>query len=100
MVSDFQPLKDIAVVAGQTARFECIVQCDPHTVYWTKNGHPLESSLKHQIEYRNGVCRCTIPQASKGELGFILMSALVMAISFPFPSQMMAEIMNASHRTT
>lgn len=63
----FQPLKDIAVVAGQTARFECIVQYDPHTVYWMKNGQHLENNYKYQIEYRNGVCRCTIPQACKGK---------------------------------
>ncbi|XP_070494833.1 titin isoform X6 [Chironomus tepperi] len=63
------PLKDIAVVAGQTARFECIVQCDPHTVYWMKDGQILENSFKFQIEYRNGVCRCTIPQASKDDAG-------------------------------
>jgi hypothetical protein len=62
-----KPLKDIAVVAGQTARFECIVQCDPTNVYWMKNGQVIENSLKFQIEFRNGVCRCTIPQASKGK---------------------------------
>jgi Immunoglobulin I-set domain len=66
----FQPLKDIAVVAGQTARFECIVQYDPQNVYWAKNGVPIENSYKHQIEYRNGVCRCTIPQATKGEQNY------------------------------
>ena len=64
----FQPLKDIAVVAGQTARFECIVQCDPTNVYWLKDGQAIENSFKFQIEFRNGVCRCTIPQASKGRI--------------------------------
>lgn len=64
----FQPLKDIAVVMGQTARFECIVQCDPHPqITWAKNGFPLQPSNKHVIEFRNGVCRLTIPEAYPGE---------------------------------
>lgn len=63
----FQPLKDIAVVSGQTARFECIVQCDPHpNVFWTKNGQVIENDYKYQIEFRNGVCRMTIPQSYQG----------------------------------
>lgn len=62
--SNFQPLKDIAVVGGQTARFECIVQGDPTTVvFWMKNNEVLENSAKTIIEFRNGVCRLTIPQA-------------------------------------
>lgn len=68
LFSNFQPLKDIAVVAGQTARFECIVQCDPTNVYWMKNGQVIENSPKYHIEFRNGVCRCVIPQASKGTI--------------------------------
>lgn len=57
-------MKDIAVVGGQTARFECIVQGDPTTVvFWMKNNEILEDSAKTIIEFRNGVCRLTIPQA-------------------------------------
>ena len=65
----FQPLKDIAVVSGQTARFECIVQCEPSpNVFWTKNGQTIDNDYKYQIEYRNGVCRMTIPQAFQGSI--------------------------------
>lgn len=65
----FQPLKDIAVVNGQTARFECIVQSDPTTaVYWMKNNEVIENSAKTIIEFRNGVCRLTIPQAYQGKI--------------------------------
>lgn len=64
---DSQPLKDIAVVSGQTARFECIVQCDPHPqVFWMKNGQVIESNNRFQIEFRNGVCRLTIPISHQG----------------------------------
>uniref|UniRef100_A0A1B0CIV6 Ig-like domain-containing protein n=2 Tax=Lutzomyia longipalpis TaxID=7200 RepID=A0A1B0CIV6_LUTLO len=64
------PLKDIAVVAGQTARFECIVQSDPHPeVIWCRNGVMIGRSLKHHIEYRNGVCRLTIPHAFTEDAG-------------------------------
>ncbi|KAM7355886.1 zormin isoform 2-T2 [Cochliomyia hominivorax] len=64
------PLKDRAVVAGQQARFECIVQCHPQpNVIWNKNGYDLESSNKHILEYRNGVCRLTIPQAYPDDAG-------------------------------
>lgn len=60
-----QPLKDIAVVNGQTARFECIVQCDPHPdVEWFRDSAPLRNDSNHIIEFRNGVCRLTIPEAS------------------------------------
>jgi Immunoglobulin I-set domain len=68
-----QPLKDIAVVSGQTARFECIVQCDPHpNVFWTKNGQVIENDLKYQIEFRNGVCRMTIPQSYQGLIFYLI----------------------------
>uniref|UniRef100_A0A1A9W7E8 Ig-like domain-containing protein n=1 Tax=Glossina brevipalpis TaxID=37001 RepID=A0A1A9W7E8_9MUSC len=64
------PLKDRAVVPGQTARFECIVQCHPQpNVAWHKNGYDLENSQKHQLEYRNGVCRLTILQAYSDDAG-------------------------------
>lgn len=61
-----QPLKDIAVVSGQTARFECIVQCEPHPrVVWTKNDQVINDN-RYVIEFRNGVCRLTVPQAYPG----------------------------------
>jgi len=64
------PLKDIAVVSGQTARFECIVQCDPHPyIQWFINEEPVNSSAKHLIEFRNGVCRLTIPRAVTTDAG-------------------------------
>lgn len=66
----FQPLKDIAVVKGQTARFECIVQCDPHPyVGWYRNDNPLRNGDgKYLVEFRNGVCRLTIPDAHTRKL--------------------------------
>lgn len=63
----FQPLKDIAVVGGQTARFECIVQSDSNSsVYWMKNNEVIGNSGRTIIEFRNGVCRLTIPNANQG----------------------------------
>lgn len=69
-----QPLKDIAAVSGQSARFECIVQCDPHpnNVFWTKNGQVVENGPRYQIEFRNGVCRLFIPQSFPGAKNTIL----------------------------
>lgn len=68
-----QPLKDIAVVCGQTARFECIVQCDPHPyVEWYKDDVRLSNDMKYFIEFRNGVCRLTIPNAQKCKLMALL----------------------------
>lgn len=60
-----QPLKDIAVVAGTMARFECIVQCDPYPqINWSHNGVIIENNGgKYEIVFRNGVCRLTIPRA-------------------------------------
>lgn len=59
-----QPLKDIAVINSQSARFECIVECIPHPrVEWFKNGNVLRDSNKYVIEFRNGVCRLCIPEA-------------------------------------
>lgn len=64
-----QPLKDIAVVRGQSARFECIVQCDPHPyIQWYKNDVMLENDANHIIEFRNGVCRLTIPEAHTSKI--------------------------------
>lgn len=63
-----QPLKDIAVVNGKTARFECIVQGEPISdVMWSCNGQVLENSDCYQTQYRNGVCRLTIPRAYQCE---------------------------------
>lgn len=64
----FQPLKDIAVVSGKTARFECIVQGEPVSdITWSCNGLVLENSECYQAQYRNGVCRLTIPKTYKCE---------------------------------
>ncbi|XP_037721813.1 uncharacterized protein LOC119554814 isoform X18 [Drosophila subpulchrella] len=64
------PLKDIAVGVGGTARFECIVQAHPQPqVNWTHNGGHLEPGSRHCIEYRNGVCRLTLPQAYPDDNG-------------------------------
>lgn len=63
-----QPLRDIAVVSGKTARFECIAQGEPvDEVTWSCDGHVLENSDCYQTQYRNGVCRLTIPKAYKCE---------------------------------
>lgn len=49
------------------------MQCHPQpSVLWDKNGYQLESSNKHILEYRNGVCRLTIPQAYPGKLFFLI----------------------------
>ncbi|XP_058831727.1 titin isoform X6 [Topomyia yanbarensis] len=65
------PLKDIAVVSGQPARFECIVACDATpSIRWAKNNVPIdESSQTHYPEYRNGVCRLSLPVAYEGDAG-------------------------------
>lgn len=57
-------MKDIAVLNGQTARFECIVQCDPHPyIEWYRNETPIRNGMsKHFTEFRNGVCRLIIPE--------------------------------------
>uniref|UniRef100_A0A0K8S5V9 Ig-like domain-containing protein n=1 Tax=Lygus hesperus TaxID=30085 RepID=A0A0K8S5V9_LYGHE len=64
------PLRDIAVVSGLTARFECIVQSEPPpSISWSKDGRIIEPSLNHEIQFRNGVCRLTIPQAYNYDAG-------------------------------
>lgn len=64
---NFQPLRDIAVIAGQTAKFECIVQAEPTpNIIWTKNGRIIANCSDYQAYYRNGVCRLTIPKAYPG----------------------------------
>ena len=35
---------------------------------WLKNGQVLENSHKITIEFRNGVCRLTIPQSYPGKM--------------------------------
>lgn len=62
-----QPLRDIAVVSGQTARFECIVQAEPQpNTLWSKDGRIVENSRNYEVYYRNGVCRLVIPCAYPG----------------------------------
>ncbi|XP_062540644.1 titin isoform X2 [Armigeres subalbatus] len=65
------PLKDIAVVSGQPARFECIVTCDATpAIRWTKNNVPIdESGQRYYPEYRNGLCRLSLPVAYEGDSG-------------------------------
>nr|CAI5864925.1 unnamed protein product [Callosobruchus analis] len=64
------PLRDIAVTAGQAAKFECIVQSEPPpNTLWSKNGRIIEHSNDYQIHYRNGVCRLTITQAYPEDAG-------------------------------
>ncbi|KAI5729526.1 hypothetical protein M8J76_003488 [Diaphorina citri] len=71
------PLRDIAVVSGGVARFECIVQADPApSVTWSKDGQILHPSHQHQIEFRNGVCRLTLPHAYPFDAGTYSCSAV------------------------
>lgn len=64
------PLRDIAVVSGQTARFECIVQAEPQpNILWSKDGRIIENSSNYEIHYRNGVCRLTIAHAFPDDAG-------------------------------
>lgn len=64
------PLKDIAVVSGQPARFECIVQAEPQpNILWSKDRRIVENSASHEIQYRNGVCRFTIIRAFPDDAG-------------------------------
>ncbi|XP_039306302.1 uncharacterized protein LOC105193639 isoform X2 [Solenopsis invicta] len=64
------PLKDIAVVSGQSARFECIVQAEPQpNILWSKNRRIIENSENHDVQYRNGVCRLTILRALPDDAG-------------------------------
>ncbi|KAJ8687531.1 hypothetical protein QAD02_023325 [Eretmocerus hayati] len=64
------PLRDIAVVNGQTARFECIVQAEPQPkVAWSKNGRTVVNSVDSEVHYRNGVCRLTLPRTTQDDAG-------------------------------
>lgn len=66
---NLQPLRDIAAISGNSARFECIVQAEPPpNIMWSKDGRILENSNDRQMYYRNGVCRLTIPQAFPGRV--------------------------------
>ncbi|GLH07317.1 Obscurin, partial [Gryllus bimaculatus] len=63
-------LRDITVMKGQPVCFECIVQAEPlPNILWAKDGRLLENSLKHQLHFRNGVCRLTLSQASPDDSG-------------------------------
>ncbi|XP_031619555.1 uncharacterized protein LOC116338440 isoform X3 [Contarinia nasturtii] len=64
------PLRNIAVLSGHTARFECIVQCEPPhpCVEWYRNDVPIQNG-KYFIEFRNGVCRLTIPETVPSDSG-------------------------------
>lgn len=75
---------------GGTARFECIVQAHPQPqVNWTHNGGQLDqaNSSRHVIEYRNGVCRLTLPQAYPGKCAGSAAagegSSLIVSVSHP-----------------
>ncbi|XP_075228866.1 zormin isoform X2 [Lycorma delicatula] len=64
------PLRDIAVINGQSARFECIVQAEPlPNILWAKDGRILQPSDQHNIQFRNGVCRLTMPHAMPYDAG-------------------------------
>ncbi|XP_018360288.1 PREDICTED: titin isoform X3 [Trachymyrmex cornetzi] len=64
------PLKDIAVISGQPARFECIVQAEPQSnILWSKNSRIVENSKSHEVQYRNGICRLTIMRALPEDAG-------------------------------
>ncbi|XP_018309582.1 uncharacterized protein [Mycetomoellerius zeteki] len=64
------PLKDIAVISGQPARFECIVQAEPQpNILWSKDNRIVENSKNHEIQYRNGICRLIIMRALLEDAG-------------------------------
>ncbi|XP_012061613.1 PREDICTED: uncharacterized protein LOC105624873 [Atta cephalotes] len=64
------PLKGIAVISGQPARFECIVQAEPQpNILWSKNNRIVENSKSHEVQYRNGICRLTIMRALPEDAG-------------------------------
>lgn len=70
------PLRDIAVVNGQSARFECIVQAEPPpNILWSKDGRILENSPKTQILFRNGVCRLAVANATSVDAGTYICTA-------------------------
>ncbi|RZF40114.1 hypothetical protein LSTR_LSTR011242 [Laodelphax striatellus] len=64
------PLRNIAVLTGNAARFECIVQAEPApNILWAHDGRILQPSEMHNIEFRNGVCRLTMPKAELSDAG-------------------------------
>lgn len=92
------------MVSGQTARFECIVQCEnvPEIV-WMKDGRQMMyNPPKHLIEYRNGVCRLTISQTTTGELlkGQSLPTGHLKNIFLSFSLQPTAVFIPVQHPTT
>ncbi|XP_018397085.1 PREDICTED: muscle M-line assembly protein unc-89-like, partial [Cyphomyrmex costatus] len=70
------PLKDIAVISGQPARFECIVQAEPQpNILWSKDSRIVENSKIHEVQYRNGICRLTITRALSEDAGIYACTA-------------------------
>ncbi|XP_028982442.1 muscle M-line assembly protein unc-89 isoform X2 [Diachasma alloeum] len=71
------PIKDIAVVAGQTARFECIIEAEPQPeVFWSKNGEVIQNLCNFEVYYRNGVCRLVLPVAYPDDTGTYICTAV------------------------
>ncbi|XP_066905382.1 uncharacterized protein [Halyomorpha halys] len=63
------PLRDIAVVSGGSARFECIVEANPQpTITWSKAG-VAHLGPGAAPAYRNGVCRLDIPRTYQHDAG-------------------------------
>ncbi|CAH1395285.1 unnamed protein product [Nezara viridula] len=63
------PLRDIAVVSGGSARFECIVEANPQpTITWSKAG-VTHLGPGAAPAYRNGVCRLDIPRTYHHDAG-------------------------------
>ncbi|XP_042876868.1 titin-like isoform X4 [Penaeus japonicus] len=71
------PLRDLAVLVGETLRLECVVQADPPVqVTWSKGGNILQNGPDYQIVYRNGVCRLIIPQVLPEDEGVYTCTAV------------------------
>ncbi|XP_069984239.1 titin isoform X5 [Penaeus vannamei] len=71
------PLRDLAVLVGETLRLECVVQADPPVqVTWSKGGSVLQNGPDYQIVYRNGVCRLIIPQVLPEDEGVYTCTAV------------------------
>lgn len=61
---------------------------------WLKNGQVLENNYRNTIEFRNGVCRLTIPQSYPGKIDnkfHILKQSLFKSF---YILKMMLELMN------
>ncbi|KAF7989939.1 hypothetical protein HCN44_008613 [Aphidius gifuensis] len=58
------PLKNIAVINGQTARFECIVRAHSQPeIVWFREAIRITDADNLEVYYRNGICRLIIPNA-------------------------------------